>query len=74
LAARAGVPLLPVAITGSDEAMGRGTRRISRRPMHAAVLDPVLPGDFPPGRARPGMMMDEWARRIDGAVRSRYEA
>lgn len=74
LAARAGVPLLPVAITGSDEAMGRGTRRISRRPMHAAVLDPILPDDFPPGRERPGSMTEEWARRIDGAIRARYEA
>ena len=33
LARRAGVPLLPVAVAGSEEAMGRGTTRVSRRPI-----------------------------------------
>lgn len=74
LAARAGVPLVPVAIDGSDEAMGRATGRIERRPIHVSVLDPILPEAFGPGRGRPAAMTDEWVRRVDGALRSRYGA
>jgi 1-acyl-sn-glycerol-3-phosphate acyltransferase len=73
LAARSGVPLVPVAITGSDEAMGRGTGRIERRPIHVAVLDPIAPADFANDRGRPAAMTDEWARRIGVALGSRYD-
>jgi hypothetical protein len=54
-----------VAIAGSDEAMGRGTERIRRRPMHAEVCEPILPGDFV-GESDPlGSMTSLWSDRID---------
>jgi 1-acyl-sn-glycerol-3-phosphate acyltransferase len=71
LAARAGVPLLPVAIHGSGEAMGRGTARISRRPVHASVLEPILPADFPDTKERPAEMTRVWWQRIDAALAER---
>jgi len=71
LAARAGAPLLPVAIRGSGEAMGRGTTRISRRPVHVSVLEPILPGDLPDTRERPAAMTELWRARIDAALRDR---
>jgi len=67
LAARMDVPLVPVAIAGSDEAMGRGTGSISRRPMHAEVCEPILPGVFAAEKDQLGAMMAEWQDRI-GAV------
>lgn len=72
LARRAGVPLLPVAVAGSEQAMGRGTARISRRPIHAAVCDPIHPADFA-GAADPvGEMTAEWKRRVGAALRLAY--
>jgi 1-acyl-sn-glycerol-3-phosphate acyltransferase len=69
LARRARVPLLPVAVAGSEEAMGRGTTRISRRPIHAVVCDPIHPADFA-GAADPvGAMTAEWKRRVGEALR-----
>jgi 1-acyl-sn-glycerol-3-phosphate acyltransferase len=72
LARRAGVPLLPVAVAGSEQAMGRGTPRVSRRPIHVAVCEPIYPGDWE-GVADPLKgMMDEWERRVGEAVARAY--
>lgn len=72
LARRAGVPLLPVAVAGSDDALGRGTTRVARRPIHATVCDPIFPGDFA-GRPDPvGEMTAEWRHRVNEALRRAY--
>jgi 1-acyl-sn-glycerol-3-phosphate acyltransferase len=65
LAARAGVPLLPVAITGSGDAMGRGTTRIARRPVRVSVLEPIFPADFTDTPDRPAQMTRVWWERIE---------
>jgi len=72
LACRAGVPLLPVAIAGSDDAMGRGARHLSRRPVHVTVGEPILPADFATAADPAQEMMDEWERRIDDALQEIY--
>jgi 1-acyl-sn-glycerol-3-phosphate acyltransferase len=73
LARRAAVPLLPVALAGSEEALGRGTKRVSRQPMHAVVCAPIYPGDFA-GEPDPlGAMTVEWRRRIDEGLTRAYE-
>jgi 1-acyl-sn-glycerol-3-phosphate acyltransferase len=73
LALRAGVPLLPVAIAGSDQVLGREARWVSRRPMAVVVCDPILPGDYA-GRSDPSREMTfEWTRRVDAALREVYE-
>lgn len=73
LAQRTGAPLLPVAVAGSEEAMGRGTARISRRPMHAVVCRPIFPRDWAAESDRVGAMTDEWRRRIDDALGNWYD-
>ena len=72
LALRVGVPLVPVAVAGTDEAMGRGTRRISRRSIHAEVCRPLLPWDFADAPAPAAAMTEAWRRSIDGVLRSWY--
>jgi len=73
LAHRVGVPLLPVAVVGSDQAMGRGTKVIRRRLIHITVCEPIDPGSYD-GTARPHQqMMEEWGRRIDAAVSAQYQ-
>ena len=71
LALRAGVPLLPVAIDGSDQAMGRGTMRIGRRPIHVTVCSPIFPTDFRTASDPLGAAMTEWKRRVGAAIRGR---
>lgn len=73
LARKAGVPLVPVAISGSDEAMGRGTGRICRRPMYAEVCDPISPDDVEGEPDPVGVMTALWAERIGSALQSRHE-
>jgi 1-acyl-sn-glycerol-3-phosphate acyltransferase len=72
LANRVGVPLLPVAIVGSDQAMGRGSRRIHRQPIHITVCEPIDPGGYENVANPHRPMMEEWKRRIDAAVSARY--
>lgn len=73
LAARAGVPLVPLAVWGTQESMGRGSRRIRRWPVHVAIGDPVHASDHPPGRQGQLEMMAEWHRRVDAGLRDLRE-
>jgi 1-acyl-sn-glycerol-3-phosphate acyltransferase len=70
LAWHAGVPLVPVAIAGSDQAMGRGTARISRAPMTVEICPPVLPETHAEAPDPVGSMTEAWFERIDAALRS----
>jgi len=72
LSRRMRVPLVPVAIAGSDEAMGRGTNRISRRPIHAEVCRPILPADFDTHPDPLQAMTDLWRDRVDEALQRWY--
>ena len=68
LARRTGVPLVPVAIWGTDLVMGRGGKGIARKPASGATCEPIFPGDYE-DRADPiGAMTEEWSRRIGGAL------
>jgi 1-acyl-sn-glycerol-3-phosphate acyltransferase len=68
LARRVGASLLPVAIAGSEEAMGRGTPKIRRRPMHVTVCPPLHPEEFTEAPEPLAAMTEEWRRRIDAAL------
>lgn len=72
LARRAGVPLLPVAVAGSEEAMGRGTTRASRRPIRAVVGEPILPADFAGSPDPVGDMTAEWRQQVGAALHRAY--
>ncbi len=71
LALRAGVPLVPVAVSGSDLAMGRGAKRISRIPIHVEICEPIRPEAFDREPDPVGAMTGEWVARIDAALRGR---
>jgi len=72
LAKRMDVPLLPVAIAGTDEAMGRGSGWVSRRPVHVEICEPILPGDFADDQDPLGAMDSQWRDRIDAVLRPWY--
>ncbi len=73
LARRVGAPLLPLAIAGSDQVLGRGTTKVARRPMHVEVCEPILPEDFEDAADPLGEMMEEWHKRVETALRRAYE-
>lgn len=64
LALRAGVPLVPVAVAGTDLAMGREARGIRRSPVAVAVGEPILPDDHAGDEDPVGSMSHAWAHRI----------
>jgi len=68
LAHRAGVPLIPVAVSGSDLAMGRGAGRISRAAIHVEIGEPIHPDSFASGSDPIGEMTAEWRSRIGAAL------
>jgi len=72
LARCAGVPLLPVAVAGSEEALGRGTTRASRKPIRAVVGEPIDPAEFAGSPDPVGDMTAEWQRQVGVALQRAY--
>lgn len=70
LARRAGVPLVPVAIAGTDQVLGRDAHRIHRSPVTVVVCDAIEPGDHPGKRDAVAAMTEEWRRRVGAALRA----
>jgi 1-acyl-sn-glycerol-3-phosphate acyltransferase len=70
LARRTGVPMVPVAISGTDEVMGLEEMRIRRRPVAGTVCEPILPRDYEGFEDPLGAITDEWERRIGEALRA----
>ena len=68
LARRAGVPLVPVALAGTDLVMGRGARRITRSPVTGTACEAILPADFAAHEDPVGAMTEEWAKRVGEAL------
>jgi 1-acyl-sn-glycerol-3-phosphate acyltransferase len=69
LAHRAGVPLLPIAIWGTQESMGRGSYRIKRWPVKLFIAEPIIPADFVGATDPVGAMTDAWRQAIDDGLR-----
>ena len=72
LARRAGVPLIPVAIAGTDQVMGRGARGIARGRETVVVGDPIHSADYVGAPDPIGAMTAEWRRRVGSALESVY--
>ena len=68
LARRARVPLVPVAVWGTDLVMGRGGTRIERSPVSGVRCEPILPGDYDDATDPLGAMTAEWRRRVGEAL------
>ena len=61
---RAGCPLVPMAIWGSDQAMGVDEEMIKRHPIKVAIGDPMLPARY----ADRASMTDAWWEWMGGAL------
>ncbi len=61
LSLRARVPLVPLAIDGSQYVMGRASMRIRPAPLRIEVGDPFDPADFAAGPDPVGALTEAWA-------------
>jgi len=68
LAQQSGVPLVPVAISGTEHAWGRESVFFRRWPVSIAFADPIHPGDYSGDVAGSWAMTEEWERRLDEAM------
>jgi 1-acyl-sn-glycerol-3-phosphate acyltransferase len=69
LSRRTGVPLVPVALWGTDLVMGRGGTRIARAPVTGVRCAPIFPGDHDDASDPLRSMTEEWKRRVDEGIR-----
>ena len=76
LALRTGVPLVPLAIWGTQDAFGKGARRIERRPVRLEIGEPLLPKNYPGHPLEASKpMIEDWRSWMSGAMdRLRDEA
>lgn len=68
LAQRAGVPLVPIAIEGSDGSLGRESTRLRRWPVRIAITEPIDPHACAPGKPGTLDMMETWRQRVGQAL------
>lgn len=72
LARRAGVPMVPIALAGTDLVMGRGAGRIARSPVTGVRCEAIHPSEYE-GHVDPvGAMTEEWRKRVGAALASVY--
>lgn len=64
LAMRTGVPILPVAVAGSDVVYGLGATEFRRHPLRVAIGQPLRPERF----ANRTEMMETWFGWMDDAI------
>lgn len=73
LAAKAGVPLVPVGIGGSDKAMPRGAKFVFPHRVHVIVGEPFTVDTNDRGRATREQLADATAR-LHGEIQRLYDA
>ena len=70
LATRADVPVVPVAVWGTQHAMPLGTLRIRQAPIRVVVGCPIEPSSFAGGRDRVGALTDAISSALDREIGS----
>ncbi|MDP8958678.1 MAG: 1-acyl-sn-glycerol-3-phosphate acyltransferase [Actinomycetota bacterium] len=65
LALRSDVPLLPVAISGTERSLGLGATRVRPAKVRMVLAEPMKPADYRRAPHPRAAMMDAWRARID---------
>lgn len=73
VASRTGVPLVPVGIGGSEEAMPRGAKFIAPRKIVLVVADPIVPPAPAEGRRVPRRVVRELSEQLDAAIQQAFD-
>ena len=72
VAAKAGVPIVPVGIGGSDRVMPRGSRFVFPRKVHV-VIGPPIPAPISAGERLPRVMLKEHSDRLHAELQRLYD-
>jgi 1-acyl-sn-glycerol-3-phosphate acyltransferase len=72
VAAKAGVPIVPVGIGGSDRVMPRGSRFVYPRKVHV-VIGPVIPAPISAGARLPRTVLKEHSDRLHAELQRLYD-
>jgi 1-acyl-sn-glycerol-3-phosphate acyltransferase len=72
VAAKAGVPILPVGIGGSDRVMPRGSRFVFPRKVHV-VIGPPIPAPIGAGERLPRTVLKEHSDRLHDELQRLYD-
>ena len=72
VAAKAGVPIVPVGIGGSDRVMPRGSRFVYPRKVHV-VIGPVIPAPISAGARLPRTVLKEHSDRLHTELQRLYD-
>ncbi|MFP3899839.1 MAG: lysophospholipid acyltransferase family protein [Acidimicrobiia bacterium] len=73
VASRTGVPLVPVGIGGSEQAMPRGAKFIRPRKVVMVVGDPIVPPATEGGGRVPRRVVRELTEQLDEAIQGVYD-
>jgi 1-acyl-sn-glycerol-3-phosphate acyltransferase len=73
VASRAGVPLVPVGIGGSDRAMPKGAKFIAPRKIVLVVGEPIVPPATDRRGRVPRRVVRELTEQLDGAIQAAYD-
>ena len=69
LCLRTGVPLIPVAVSGTDRAYGKGASRLRRSRVQVRIGTPIDPSWFGGAEDAAAAMMSAWKDWVGGALR-----
>lgn len=71
LSLRTGVPLIPVAVSGTETAYGLGATRLRRSRVRVKVGPPIDPADFREMEAAAAAMTSAWVAWMSGVLKDR---
>ena len=73
MAFRAGVPIVPVGIGGSERVMPKGAKFISPRKVHVAIGPPIEPPQMPEGQRIPREAYREATQRLHSEIQRLFD-
>jgi 1-acyl-sn-glycerol-3-phosphate acyltransferase len=73
IAIKAGVPIVPVGIGGSERVMPKGSRFVFPRKVHVEIGAPIPPPVAPPGGRLPRTIYKEYTDRLHGELQRVFD-
>jgi 1-acyl-sn-glycerol-3-phosphate acyltransferase len=73
VAARTGVPIVPVGIGGSEQAMPKGAKMLKPVKVHIVVGEPLVPPPLGPGERAPRRVVHEMTEDLHARLQALFD-
>jgi 1-acyl-sn-glycerol-3-phosphate acyltransferase len=73
IAIKAGVPIVPVGIGGSERVMPKGAKFVYPRKVHIEIGPPIMPPEAPEGGRLPRTIYKEYTERLHGELQRLFD-